>query len=212
MYVVFLAGGIASGKSLVAGRLEGLGAWRIDLDQLSREVLAPGEPCVEALARAFGSDLVDPETGALNRALLAQRAFASEEGASALESIEHPFITARLEALLAGEGAGSPEPLPPVCVVEIPLLDRVERLLPLADEVMAVICPLELRLERAVERGMDMADALRRAARQPSDDYLREHATTVIDNTGSTDELMSSIDMWWQAHAEAGWRTMRGEP
>ena len=39
MYTVFLAGGIASGKSTVAAELERLGAWRIDLDQISREVL-----------------------------------------------------------------------------------------------------------------------------------------------------------------------------
>ena len=72
MYTVFLAGGTASGKSTVARELERLGAWRIDLDELSRAVLAPGEPCVAEVCAAFGDDLVDPGTGALDRALLAQ--------------------------------------------------------------------------------------------------------------------------------------------
>ncbi|HQE70488.1 MAG TPA: dephospho-CoA kinase, partial [Atopobiaceae bacterium] len=36
MYVVFLAGGIASGKSSAARVLEDLGCKRIDLDQISR--------------------------------------------------------------------------------------------------------------------------------------------------------------------------------
>ena len=78
MYTVFLAGGTASGKSSAARELERLGAWRIDLDELSRAVLAPGEPCVAEVCAAFGDDLVDPQTGELDRALLARRAFAEE--------------------------------------------------------------------------------------------------------------------------------------
>ena len=206
MFVVFLAGGIASGKSFVARRLEGLGAWRIDLDQLSRDVLAPGEPCVNELAEAFGEDLVDPESGVLNRSLLAERAFADEEGVALLEAIEHPFITARLEAILKGTDPSCPDPLPEVCVVEIPLLDRVERLIPLADEVIAVVCPLETRLERAVSRGMELSDARCRAACQPSDDYLRLQATFVLDNAGNVDELLETVDAWWAEHEATGWQ------
>ena len=206
MYVVFLAGGIASGKSLVARRLEARGAWRIDLDQVSRDVLAPGEPCVDELAKAFGEDLVDQKTGVLNRGLLAERAFADEAGTALLEAIEHPFITARLEALLKGTSPDCPDPLPELCVVEIPLLDRVERLIPLADEVIAVVCPLELRLERAVARGMDAEDARRRAERQPDDGYLRAQANTVFDNSGSADELLAALGAWWDEREASGWQ------
>ena len=95
MYTVFLAGGTASGKSTAARELERLGAWRIDLDELSRAVLAPGEPCVAEVCAAFGDDLVDPETGALDRALLARRAFADDSSAELLEEI------ARLEGELS---------------------------------------------------------------------------------------------------------------
>ena len=210
MYIVFLAGGIASGKSFVARRLEGLGAWRIDLDQLSRDVLAPGEPCVNELAEAFGEDLVDPESGVLNRSLLAERAFADEEGVALLEAIEHPFITARLEALLTGKDSDCPDPLPDVCVVEIPLLDRVERLIPLADEVVAVVCPLETRLERAVSRGMELSDARHRASRQPDDVYLRAHADVVLDNRGSAEDFLAAVDAWWAEHEAAGWQATGG--
>ena len=71
MYIVFLAGGIASGKSTVARELERLGAWRIDLDRISRDVLEPGGECTLAIADAFGQDVLDPITGALRRGLLA---------------------------------------------------------------------------------------------------------------------------------------------
>lgn len=200
LYTVFLAGGTASGKSSAARELERLGAWRIDLDELSRVVLAPGEPCVAEVCDAFGDDLADPETGELNRGLLARRAFADEASAELLERIELPHIRDMLVRMLTSGICGQREPV--CCVVEVPLLDRMEPLLDLADEVVVVACPLELRRARAEGRGMDAADFDRRVAHQPSDEYLRAHATTVIDNTGDEEALLAAVRSWWDAH---GW-------
>ena len=97
-------------------------------------------------------------------------------------------------------------PKPRVCVVEVPLLDRIESMLNLADEVLVVDCPLEVRRVRAHGRGMDVADFDRRAALQPSDEYLREHATALLDNSGGPSELAEQVDAWWSAHEAAGWR------
>ena len=63
-------------------------------------------------------------------------------------------------------------------------------------------CPLEVRRERARLRGMDPGDFDRRVARQPSEEYLRAHATTVLDNTGDEKDLLSAVNGWWGAH---GW-------
>ena len=200
MYTVFLAGGTASGKSTVARELERLGAWRIDLDELSRAVLAPGEPCVAEVCAAFGDDLVDSGTGELDRALLARRAFADPDSAELLEKIELPHIRAMLARMLTSGICGQREPV--CCVVEVPLLDRVESMTDLADEVVAVTCPLEVRRLRAQGRGMDPGDFDRRVARQPSEDYLRARATTVLDNTGDEKDLVAHVRAWWSGH---GW-------
>lgn len=200
MYTVFLAGGTASGKSTVARELERLGAWRIDLDELSRAVLAPGEPCVAEVCAAFGDDLVDSGTGELDRALLARRAFADPDSAELLEKIELPHIRAMLARMLTSGICGQREPV--CCVVEVPLLDRVESMTDLADEVVAVTCPLEVRRLRAQGRGMDPGDFDRRVARQPSEDYLRARATTVLDNTGDEKDLVARVRVWWSGH---GW-------
>lgn len=201
MYVVFLAGGTASGKSTVARELERLGAWRVDLDEVSRVVLAPGAPCLADVAAAFGDDLVDEDTGTLDRGLLARRAFADDESAALLERIELPYIRDTLVRTLASERCG--ERAPAVCVVEVPLLDRMESMLDLADEVVVVTCPLAARRERARLRGMDPADFDRRVARQPDDAYLRAHADVVIENTGDAAELERAVHGWWDAHARA---------
>ncbi|WP_321970561.1 dephospho-CoA kinase [Paratractidigestivibacter sp.] len=209
MYTVFLAGGIASGKSTVGRALERRGAWRIDLDRLSRAVLEPGSPCVAEVADAFGEDLVDAASGALMRGLLAKRAFADAESAARLEAIELPYIRELLVHALEGGPCGQTSPA--VCVVEVPLLDRMESMLDFADEVLVVDCPLELRRVRAIGRGMEAADFDRRAANQPSDECLREHATTILDNTGGPSDLAARIDAWWVAREANGWEANDGE-
>lgn len=205
MYTVFLSGGIASGKSTVANELVRLGASTIDLDQVSREVVRPGTPTLAALADAFGSDVIDPPTGELNRGLLAQRAFGTASGTRKLEEIEIPAITdafLRELKVLSDKGAT-------VCLVQIPLLDRVEALFPLADEIICVVSPIELRRSRAIKRGMTGEDFDARITHQPSDDYFRSHATTVFDNSGSRDQLISQVDSWWARHERDRWCEVR---
>ena len=208
MYTVFLAGGIASGKSSVARELERRGAWRIDLDQVSRSVLEPGSDCLAEVAAAFGEDLVDPSSGAIDRPALARRAFADAESAARLEAIELPYIRETLVDALEGGACGQTEPA--LCVVEVPLLDRLEPLFGLADEILVVDCPLELRRIRAVGRGMDARDFDCRAANQPSDAYLRGHATTLLDNSGGPGELAGAVDAWWRGREAAGWKPACG--
>lgn len=202
MYVTFVAGGIASGKSTVSRRLGRLGAALVDLDALSREVCAPGSPVLARLAEEFGDDVLDPATGELRRAELARRAFASPAATRALERIEHPAIKEALAARL-GMLAGLGHP-PRLCVVEVPLLDKALDLVPLADEVVAVTCPAALRRERAVERGMEPADVDRRMAAQPAEAFLVEHADTVIENVGTYEELIGEVDRWYGRRARRG--------
>ena len=193
MHVVFLAGGIASGKSTVARELERRGAWRIDLDALSRDVCLPGSDVLAELAQAFGPDVLDARTGELSRGLLARRAFASAEKTTELESIMHPAIFAELARRLA-----TPQDAD-VCVVEVPLLDRALAAGVMPDEVVCVTCPTEVRRVRAVGRGMDAADFDRRDAQQPSQDYLRSHADTELHNDGEAEDLLAQVDAWWQS-------------
>ena len=194
-HTTFLAGGIASGKSTVARLLHGRGAWLCDLDQVSREVLEAGSPVLESIAAEFGDDLIDRDTGELNRGELAARAFATPEDTARLEAIEMPAIRERLATILTSSSCSGAEPK--LTIVEVPLLDRVEDLLPLADDVLAVTAPLALRRERAIGRGMTGEDFDARAARQPSDEYLRAHATHVIENDRDAASLEAAVGTWW---------------
>ena len=71
--IVAVSGGIGSGKSSVTRVFASKGAVIADADAIAREILEPGEPALDEVARAFGDDLIGDD-GSLDRALLAARA------------------------------------------------------------------------------------------------------------------------------------------
>ena len=188
--LIGLTGGIGSGKSTVAKRLVELGATEIDADLLAREVVAPGTQGLAEVAERFGSDLVD-SNGALNRALLAERAFSSEENRKDLEAILHPKIQ-KLSRERIAQATG-------LVVYTIPLLVETNSTLPF-DKILTVSAPVNLRVERLVQsRGMTEAEARARIAAQASDDQRESVADYVINADCTMEELFAQVD---RIHAE----------
>ena len=99
-WVLGLTGGIASGKSTVAALFARLGIPVIDLDQVARDVVAPGGPLLAEIFRRFGESLRQSD-GTLDRRALRARVFADEARRRELEALLHPAIRARTDELLA---------------------------------------------------------------------------------------------------------------
>jgi TldD protein len=94
-----ISGGIAAGKSFVAGQLANRGWTVLDADALAREVVAPGSEGLDAVVTAFGPASLRPE-GTLDRAWVAAQVFSDEAARARLNGILHPRIEALLEARL----------------------------------------------------------------------------------------------------------------
>lgn len=195
MIVVGLTGGMGSGKSTVARLLADRGAHVIDADAVAREVVAPGEPALDAIAARFGDHLVRDD-GSLDRAGLAALVFDDAAALADLEAITHPRIAARIESRLerlAGEAPGGT-----VAVVDHPLLvetGQADRF----DALVVVLAPVDLRVERLLAgRGVDPDDARARMAVQASDDERRAAATHVVTNDGDLAELEREVDRVWR--------------
>ncbi|XP_046394153.1 bifunctional coenzyme A synthase isoform X2 [Ischnura elegans] len=90
-YIIGLAGGIASGKSSVANRLEKLGAGIINCDILGHQAYEKGQPCYDDLIKAFGSDIIGLD-GQVNRQILGKIVFSDQEKLELLNSIVWPHI------------------------------------------------------------------------------------------------------------------------
>ena len=86
MKVVGITGRSGCGKSSATNFLREKGYPCIDADLVAREVLLPGSPCIAQLQQVFGADIADAN-GTVRRRLLADRAFATPEGTTALTDI-----------------------------------------------------------------------------------------------------------------------------
>jgi dephospho-CoA kinase len=184
-----LTGGIASGKSVVAARFRGRGVPVIDADELAREVVAPGEPGLDEVVRAFGRECLLAD-GTLDRKALARVVFADDAKRRVLNGILHPRITsltlARSRAL-ADRGEA-------LACYEAPLL--VENGLADAFRPLVVVsAPESVQIARSVARdGATEDDARARIrAQTPLADKIRV-ADVVIENTGTLDELYQKAD------------------
>lgn len=194
MITLFLIGNNASGKSTAARYLERRGALRIDLDELAKALYQPGSAVVDEIAAEFGWDVVNAN-GGIDRAVLADRAFATPEDTARLNAIVHPVVLEQLGLrLLPANCCSVMVPEHPFAVVEVSAPEGFEDAFALADEVVAITAPLEARRVRAIERGMDADDFDRRAECQPSDERLLALATRSIDNSAADDSLFDSLD------------------
>ncbi|OUP08062.1 dephospho-CoA kinase [Collinsella sp. An2] len=203
MYAAFVIGNIASGKSTATRYLESRGAHRIDLDQWAKDLYVPGSDVVQEIAETFGYDVLDAE-GGIQRRLLAERAFSTPESIASLNAIVHPRLKQRLsEILLPSLCCSVSLPDYGLLVIEVSVPRAFQDIFPLADAVLAITAPLEVRRERAIERGMDSDDFDARSACQPSEDELRSMATVVIDNTSADNSLFAQLDRWLETLPEA---------
>ncbi len=196
MYTVMVTGGLGSGKSTLVDLLCERGAVSIDLDEINRTLLSSNEDYVGELVERFGEGILDEE-GAVITAELAKRAFADEASERALNAIAFPYITELANEYILDVHC-TPRSDAKVLVVEVPLLTEVPEFARLADEVIAVNVPSELRLQRAIARGMDAADALARLAVQATDAQRSAIADTLCDNDGTREELAAWADAWWE--------------
>lgn len=134
---VGITGGIGSGKSYVCRLLNAKGIQIYDCDSGAKRLMRQSESLRQQLIQLIGDEAYDVD-GRLNKAAVSRFLLASEDNAHAIDAIVHPAVFRDFEqsglqwvesAILFESG-----------------LDR------LLDRVVVVTAPLELRIERIMER------------------------------------------------------------
>ena len=182
---VALTGGIASGKSTVAGLFAALGVPVIDTDVIARQVVEPGQPALAQVIAAFGTGVLDA-SGGLDRRRMRERIFADPGARHRLEAILHPVIRAEM-ARQSVAAAG------PYQVLVIPLLTEGGRR-DHVDRVLLVDVPEELQVRRLVTRdGVSHEQAQASLNAQATRAARLALADDVIHNTADVDELRNAV-------------------
>src|SRR5208282_1482805 len=151
-----ITGGIASGKSVVAGTLRELGFPVIDADRLGHTLMEPGTRAFDEIVAKFGAGVLGAD-GRIDRGKLGALVFADSGKLARLNAILHP----RVEEEIARQfGEWEREGLKHAAFVEAALLVEAGYQKNL-DGLVVAWCKPEQQLERLMGRGLSEVEARR---------------------------------------------------
>ncbi|MFD2229707.1 dephospho-CoA kinase [Alkalimarinus sediminis] len=183
--IIGLTGGIGSGKSAVSDCFEKFGVTVVDADIVAREVVEPGTAALRSIAEHFGDDILTSQ-GALDRAALRTLIFSDESQRKWLEALLHPLIRNEITQQLSQSSS-------PYSILSSPLLLETDQA-SLADRILVVDVPVELQIERTVQRDSNSIDQVKAIINaQSSRELKQQKADDIILNIGTIEELEKDV-------------------
>lgn len=194
MRTIGLTGGMGTGKGTVAAIFMRLGAYVLDADEISREVVYPGSNAWKELKDAFGESILLPDD-TVNRRALAEQVFRDEEKRYLLNRIVHPPVREEImNRIQEADRSGNH----PVAVANVPLLFEAG-MQDLFDAIIVVTCTAEQQVARCMKRDALSEEEVRRriACQLPLEEKARR-ADYVIANDGTLDGTEQQVLRIWE--------------
>jgi dephospho-CoA kinase len=183
---VALTGGIASGKTTVSNLFAVLGVSIIDADVVARELVAPGQPALMEIVRAFGASMLTAQ-GELDRKQMRAAIFGNDTLRLRLEAILHPRVRSTLMTRAR-------DCVKAYCILAIPLLAESAHAYEWIDRTLVVDVPRSTQLARLMQRdGMTAVYAEQILSAQASREQRLALADDVIDNAGLPEGLADAV-------------------
>lgn len=187
MRVIGLTGGIACGKSTVAQLIRERGIPVLCVDQVARDVVEPGQPALEEIARLWPDVIQD---GRLDRKALGAKFVDDPKVKSMVEWITHPRIEDRVDAWLSEQEAAGV----PVVVVEDAVMVETGSYHDY-HKLVVVSCKVETQRARLRAReGYTDEQVSKWLSLQIGPKYKALLAQAVIENDGDPSELPAKVD------------------
>ena len=184
MRTVIVTGGIGSGKSAVCALLGKRGIPVYDSDSRVKELYKSRRSLVPRLEKALGCPLRQAD-GTLDKARLSALIFSDGQARENLESIVYPILLKDFQRWRSRQKA-------PFVVLESAIILSKPIFDGLADAVVLVDAPRELRIRRVMERdGVSREQVQRRLEAQ---DLPLEKVNVTLSNSGSAEELSQAVD------------------
>ena len=162
MLKIGLTGGIGSGKSLVADIFSRLGIAVYISDNIAKKLMNSNEAVKKSLSDEFGESIYAENQ--LNRKKLADIIFNDDTKLQKVNAIVHPYVRDDFETFCM-ENEGSPYIINESAIVFTSGLYKT------LDKIISVIAPLDLRIQRVIERDNTSKENIeKRAATQLTDE------------------------------------------
>ena len=181
-----VTGGIGSGKSYVCRRIAALGYPIYDCDREAKRLMTSDSSLVDSLRKLMGEDVV--ADGRLDKQLIADFLFRSEENAEKVNALVHPVVR---EDFLDWAN----QQYAKLVFVESAILFQAQ-FDTVVDKVICVSAPLALRKQRVMSRdACSSLDFEKRICQQMDVNEVEQRADYVLRNDGiqSVDEQLTKI-------------------
>lgn len=189
MRIIGITGPSGSGKTVLTQYLASKGIPTVDADALYHSMLIPPSECLDAIAQAFGKDVIRGD-GTLDRQRLSTIVFNSPDALSRLNATVLPRVIDRIRALIRQyESEGHK-----VLIIDAPTLvesgfDKE------CSAVISVLADRELRIKRITARDeIDEQAAQQRVAAQKDDAFYESHSHYVLRNDSDASALISQFE------------------
>ena len=189
--IIGLTGGIASGKTTVAGLFKKKGALVLDADKIARKVIERDSPVYRKVVRFFGSDILNKDRS-INRRCLAKIVFSSSLKLKKLNSFIHPVVIKIINDELKKRKGKR------VVVIDAPLLIETG-LHRKVDKLVVVKCSRSTQLKRLLKKkGLSPQEAGMRISSQMPLKAKVKLAGEVIDGELSLKKLCAEVNRIWE--------------
>ena len=185
--IIGITGGIASGKSTVVEEIRQAGYQVIDADAVVHDLQAKGGQLYQALLDWLGPEILTADDQ-LNRPKLSQLIFSSPEHQVKSAQLQNDIIRQAL-AKERDRLAQSED----IFFMDIPLLVELDYL-DWFDAIWLVYVDEDKQVQRLMERnGYNQTQAQQRIATQMPLLEKKKHATLILDNNGSLEDLQQQV-------------------
>ncbi|NTV26355.1 MAG: dephospho-CoA kinase [Chlorobiaceae bacterium] len=191
--LVGVTGGIGSGKSTVCSILSELGCELFEADRVARDLQLSDPEVIDGIRKLFGDEVYYSDQSGLlsiDRKAIASAVFSDRSKLDALNALIHPKVFLAFDREVARcrrEGRQ-------ILCKEAAIIFESGREGDL-DRIVVVAADDELRIARAVARGLGSRDdVVRRMKAQWPQEKLIEKADYVIWNNGSPEELRARTE------------------
>lgn len=192
MLKIGLTGGIACGKSTVAGILKDIGVPVLDADQVARDVVAVGTEGLEEIKEHFGATIC-LDNGELDRTKLRDIIINNPEQKKRLESITHPRIFMQMMQWQQRQEQDGHQ----VTLTEAALMVETGSY-KMYDALIVTTCNLDIQLDRLMNRNKIPVETAQKwiASQMPLANKIAV-ANVVIENNDSIESLRTQTVQKW---------------
>lgn len=175
MKVLAVTGGIGSGKTHIANMFASMGVPVYYSDDRAKWLYDTSSRLIEDIKQILGEEVV--ENGKLRKDIMAQRLFADKSLLERVEGVVHPAVIEDFERWKSAQESSNP----PFVIIESAIFLEKPILRPIADKVLVVTAPLDLKISRVQFRSnLTREQIVERMGHQWSDEQRVECADYVI--------------------------------